>query len=172
MASQSFLGLPPIPTELKSITSFIQRADELKTQDPVVAYWCAYYAAQQGIALKAPSPANRKFLSELLTVLESLRSTIGPSDAVNVDSTSCNYVEDFALRVFNVADNEDRAGKATRNTAKKFLAAATFLEVLQIFEDKGSWESHTAKVRYAKWKAADIAKAFREGRTPNPGPAG
>lgn len=28
------------------------------------------------------------------------------------------------------------------------------------------------KVRYAKWKAADIAKAFREGRKPTPGPAG
>lgn len=28
------------------------------------------------------------------------------------------------------------------------------------------------KLKYAKWKAADIAKAFREGRTPQPGPAG
>ena len=28
------------------------------------------------------------------------------------------------------------------------------------------------KIRYAKWKAADIAKAFREGRKPYPGPAG
>lgn len=27
------------------------------------------------------------------------------------------------------------------------------------------------KIRYAKWKAADIAKAFREGRAPTPGPA-
>ena len=27
------------------------------------------------------------------------------------------------------------------------------------------------KIRYAKWKAADIAKALREGRTPLPGPA-
>lgn len=28
------------------------------------------------------------------------------------------------------------------------------------------------RIKYAKWKAADIAKAFREGRTPTPGPAG
>ena len=28
------------------------------------------------------------------------------------------------------------------------------------------------KIRYAKWKAADIAKAFREGRKPTPGGAG
>ena len=28
------------------------------------------------------------------------------------------------------------------------------------------------KIRYSKWKAADIAKAFREGRKPEPGPPG
>lgn len=28
------------------------------------------------------------------------------------------------------------------------------------------------KIRYAKWKASDIAKAFREGRRPTPGPPG
>lgn len=36
----------------------------------------------------------------------------------------------------------------------------------------GVSESTTAeKIKYAKWKAADIAKAFREGRKPTPGPA-
>lgn len=30
----------------------------------------------------------------------------------------------------------------------------------------------TERIKYSKWKAADIAKAFREGRTPVPGPAG
>lgn len=29
----------------------------------------------------------------------------------------------------------------------------------------------TAKIKYARWKAADLAKAFKEGRTPTPGPA-
>ncbi|VDC01945.1 unnamed protein product [Peniophora sp. CBMAI 1063] len=172
MSNQSYLGLPPVPADLKSITPYLQRADELKVQDPVVAYWCAYYAAQQGISLKALGPANRNFLSTLLTALENLRATIGPSDAINVESVAGVYVEDFALRVFNVADNEDRNGKANRSTAKKFLAAATFLEVMKVFEDKQLWESHADKARYAKWKAADIAKALREGRAPTAGPAG
>lgn len=171
MSPHSYLGLPPIPQDLKPVTSFLQRADELKAQDPIIAYWCAYYAAQVGIALKAPAPANRAFLSSLLTALESLRTTIGPSDAVDVESASSAYTENFALRVFTLADNEDRRGVATRSTAKKFLAAATFLEVLKVFEDKGPWKAHEDKVRYAKWKAADIAKAFREGRKPTPGPA-
>ncbi|KAI0315265.1 Vta1 like-domain-containing protein [Amylostereum chailletii] len=171
-SNNSYLGLPPLPADLKAISSLLQRADELRLQDPVIAYWCSYYAAQQGIALRASAPANRAFLSALLSALESLRVSIGPSEAIDTESVSCVYVEDFALRVFNVADNEDRKGAATRSTAKKFLAAATFLEVLKVFEDKTPWESHAEKARYAKWKAADIAKAFREGRKPTPGPAG
>ena len=34
------LGLPPVSPELKSISPFLQRADELRTKDPVMAYWC------------------------------------------------------------------------------------------------------------------------------------
>lgn len=33
------LGLPPVPLELKPILGFLQRADELKPHEPVVAYW-------------------------------------------------------------------------------------------------------------------------------------
>ena len=64
-----------------------------------------------------------------------------------------------------------------RGTAKKFLAAAHFLEILSTFETAGGSEgvsesTNAEKIKYAKWKAADIAKAFREGRKPTPGPAG
>lgn len=61
-----------------------------------------------------------------------------------------------------------------RATAKKFLAAANFLEVLAVFQsNEGSAMTVDVpeKIRYAKWKAADIAKAFREGRKPTPGGA-
>jgi vacuolar protein sorting-associated protein VTA1 len=78
-----------------------------------------------------------------------------------------------------------------RATAKKFLAAANFLEVLKIFPKSESLDSvrrrqsltipdspceytspqNEEKIRYAKWKAADIAKSLREGRQPLPGPA-
>ena len=34
------LSLPPIPLELKAITPYLQRADELQKNDPVVSYWC------------------------------------------------------------------------------------------------------------------------------------
>ncbi|KAG6837673.1 hypothetical protein H0H93_004949 [Arthromyces matolae] len=167
MSSQSLLGLPPIPTTLKSIIPFIQRANELRDQDPVMAYWCAYHAAQLGISLKAKDETSRDVLASLLSYLERLKKEIGPSDAVGIENVGAAYVENFALKVFTQADNEDRSGSATRSTAKKFLAAAHFFEVLRIFSKAESEE----KIKYAKWKAADIAKAFREGRKPTPGPA-
>jgi vacuolar protein sorting-associated protein VTA1 len=59
----------------------------------------------------------------------------------------------------------------TRKTAKTFLAASIFLEVLKVFGDAVG-EGVEEKIRYAKWKAADYMKAFREGRAPVPGPPG
>ena len=155
----SYLGLPPIPPDLKPITPYVQRAHDTRTQDPVISYWCtsgfvfatcslpthlfigAYYAAQVGISLKAVGVPNRNFLAALLTMLEGLRSTAGSSDAITVESASSAYVENFALKVFASADDEDRRGVATRKTAKKFLAAGTFFEVLNVFEDRAPWEA-------------------------------
>ncbi|KAJ7293739.1 Vta1 like-domain-containing protein [Mycena rebaudengoi] len=166
------MALPPAPPPLKSVSPYVQRADELRTKEPVIAYWCTYYAAQVGISLKAKDPASRDFLLQLLDALENMKREIGPTDAIDVEAASAAYVENFALRVFGTADNEDRSGKGNRSTAKKFLAAANFLEVLKTFPQTEVAESNEEKIKYAKWKAADIAKAYREGRKPTPGPAG
>ena len=113
------LGFPAVPAELKPITAFVQRADELKVSEPVVAYWCTYYAAQLGIAQGAKGVAARAFLGELLGTLENLKLNISANDpeakeVIDHETASAAYVEGFALKVFGMADNEDRAGKATR----------------------------------------------------------
>ncbi|KAI0673396.1 Vta1 like-domain-containing protein [Trametes maxima] len=170
------LPLPPVPHDLKAIAPFIQRADEISTKDPVIAYWAAYYAAEQGIALKAKDADSRHFLLQLLSMLEEMKKKVGANDAVHDEPAAAAYLENFALRVFAGADAEDRKGNATRNTAKKFVAAANFLELLHVFEGDAraavDMSSIDERIKYAKWKAADIAKAFREGRKPTPGPAG
>jgi len=165
------LNLPSVPTELKPLLPFLQRADELQLQEPIIAYWSCYHAAQLGIAAKVKDPAARTFLFSLLAFLETLKKDIGPSDAIDNDTASAAYVENFALKIFALADNEDRSGRTTRGTAKKFLAAANFLELLNVFDNAELSEPTEDKIRYAKWKAADIARAFREGRKPIAGPA-
>jgi len=73
-------------------------------------------------------------LSPLLTTLEEMKKEIGPSDAIDNDIVAAAYIENFALKVFGMTDSEDRAGKATRGTAKKFLVAANLFELLQVFD--------------------------------------
>lgn len=93
-----------------------------------------YHAAQVGIAARVKDPAARSYLSPLLTLLEKMKKEIGPSDAIDNDVVAAAYVENFALKVFGMTDSEDRAGKATRGTAKKFLVAANLFELLQVFD--------------------------------------
>lgn len=57
---------------------------------------------------------------------------------------------------------------SNRKTAKNFVAAANFLELLKVFGDIDSEVEE--KIKYAKWRAADIVKAIRDGRQPAPPP--
>ena len=58
-----------IPTELKTLTQFLQRAKELETREPIMCYYCKFYAAQLGINL-AKEPDSQAFLANLLAQLE------------------------------------------------------------------------------------------------------
>ena len=74
----------------------------------------AYYSAQLGISLKTKDATSRNVLVGLLGFLEKMKSEIGANDAVQVEAVGSAYVENFGLKVFTAADNEDRAGRASR----------------------------------------------------------
>lgn len=86
---------------------------------------------------------------------------------INSHEAAAVYIETFALKVFSNADNEDRKGGSNRcgkslyqppnfthrnssasfsSTAKKFLAASNFFELLSIFDVK-----HLNPVRHARY---------------------
>ena len=102
--------------------------------------------------------------------LEQTKDVMRSDPAVSDSATAKSHVESFALSIFYSADTDDRDGKATQTTAKAFAASSKFLEVLGAFGDIDA--DTVTKIRYAKWKAADIAKALREGRKPAPGAPG
>jgi len=79
-------------------------------------------------------------------------------------------LQQFALDTFGMADDQDRAGNATRDTARTFYASGIFMDALKQF---GELEPDVEeKAKYAKYKAQDIAKALKEGRKPSPGAPG
>ncbi|GEM08450.1 late endosometo vacuole transport-related protein [Rhodotorula toruloides] len=149
---------PSVPTALKPVSSYLARAHELAKAEPVIAYWCTYYALQQGMSLRTTDNESQAFMLALMDKLEEMKAQNTTNDAFTDDIAAAAYIENFGLKLFSQADNEDRK------------AAANFLELLSIFGEISS--ENRDKIKYGKWKAADIAKAFREGRTPTPGPAG
>jgi len=160
-----------IPPELKRITQYIRRAEELdndktKPESRLVAYYCRQYAVQSGISL-AKSDASRNCLGDILAELEKEKE---PMSAFSKEEA---YVvsRKFAVDVFDKADAEDRGGVANKGTAKTFYAAAVFLEVLEQFDDVSEEDIKENKQKriYAKWKATEILKAIKEGREILPG---
>jgi len=161
------------PNELKRLQIYLSRATELDEREPLMAYYCRLCAVKVGMLLV--TPANKSVLQpHLLQIMDLLEKTKKEfqeaGGTIPSDEDGKEYVKAFAYKVFLLADNEDRAGNANDKTAKKFLAASTFYDILKVFGDLA--EDVQEKQRYAKWKASDILKAIKEGRKPTPGPPG
>eukprot|EP00521_Asterionellopsis_glacialis_P006548 CAMPEP_0195282378 /NCGR_PEP_ID=MMETSP0707-20130614/1275_1 /TAXON_ID=33640 /ORGANISM="Asterionellopsis glacialis, Strain CCMP134" /LENGTH=373 /DNA_ID=CAMNT_0040341343 /DNA_START=145 /DNA_END=1266 /DNA_ORIENTATION=+ len=167
-----------IPAELKKITPFIKRAEELdkdkkNAESRLVAYYCRQYAVHVGIPL-SQNPASKQCLGQILGDLEVEKEAMS-----NFTKQEAQFLcTKFAHKIFEKADSQDRAGQATKVTARTFYAAATFFDILQQFgspEEEQTEEEQTEaedvknKTIYAKWKATEILKALREGRQPTPG---
>jgi vacuolar protein sorting-associated protein VTA1 len=162
-----------VPPELKKVTPFVKRAEELdrdkaNPESRLVAYYCRQYAVHTGIPL-AKSPAAKQCLGNILGELEKEKAAMS-----NFTRDESKYLcRKFADAIFDKADGEDRLGMATKNTAKTFYAAASFYEILEQFyeegEDSEEYQEEKKRCKFAKWKATEILKAIREGREPTPG---
>ncbi|KAJ2038883.1 hypothetical protein H4S04_004535 [Coemansia sp. S16] len=153
------------PDYLKLVEPYIQRAQETRAVDPVVSYFCKYYAARLAIT-SSNSTDGDTYLVQLLDQLEAEKQSIIDSESMRDDSSASAHVTNFALRVFAKADTEDREGRGSKVTAKTFMIASQFLQVLASF---GEIPVDIAeKIKYAKWRAMEILKAAREGRSPLP----
>ncbi|KAJ6724789.1 VACUOLAR PROTEIN SORTING-ASSOCIATED PROTEIN VTA1-like protein [Salix viminalis] len=158
----------------KLLLPYLQRADELQKHEALVAYYCRLYAMEKG--LRIPQNERTKTTNSLLiSLMKQLEKAAYSGCAKSMDKKSLKlgpednlYLEGFALNVFGKADKQDRAGRADLSTAKTFYAASIFFEIITQFgELQPDLEQ---KQKYAVWKAADIRKALKEGRKPNPGP--
>ncbi|KAI1309980.1 hypothetical protein EDD11_003929 [Mortierella claussenii] len=157
-----------VPDGLKNIAPYLQRAAQLQDRDPVVSYYANYYAAKLAIPKAGQDNSNRTFVVQLLDTLGKQRKQIGDNEAISDDLVGYAHIENFALKIFSKADDEDRAGQGSQKTAKNFVAAANFLELLKVFGDIDSEVEE--KIKYSKWRAAEIVKAIRDGRQPAPPP--
>ncbi|KAI1138109.1 DUF605-domain-containing protein [Hypoxylon sp. FL0543] len=158
-----------IPAKLKQagITPFIVRATQLETAKPVIAYWCYYWAVNQILSkgLHSADEECHQFTMNLMDKLEQTKEAQAGNDAIHDDVAGQAYVEQFAQETFERALRPLKANKVTQQTASTFEAAATFFQLVNIW---GPPDAETQeKIKYAKWNAARILKAIKEGKDPN-----
>ncbi|KAI0106046.1 DUF605-domain-containing protein [Daldinia grandis] len=158
-----------IPQKLKQagITPFIVRATQLEAAKPVIAYWCFYWAVNQilGKNLHSADEECHLFTTNLMEKLENIKEDQAGNDAIHDDVAGQAYVEQFAQETFERALRPLKANKVTQQTASTFEAAATFFQLINIWATPDAETQE--KVKYAKWNAARILKAIKEGKDPN-----
>ncbi|KAL4821468.1 Vta1 like-domain-containing protein [Aspergillus spinulosporus] len=158
-----------IPAGLKSadVGRFALRAAQLEKAKPIIAYWCNFYIVNQIIekGLHTTDEEVKLYTTELMEKLEHFQNGNRDNDAITDSMAASAYVEEFGLEVFGRAEAAMRANKVTKQTADTFQAAATFLELCQIWNPLEA--EVAAKVKFAKYHAVRIAKAIKAGEDPN-----
>ncbi|EFX03746.1 duf605 domain containing protein [Grosmannia clavigera kw1407] len=161
------------------------RAAQLQSVKPIVSYWCDYWVLKQILAkgLHNSSPDILEYSSHLMDKMEQaslgedrhrdsrdtdsrqIKAEHATEDAILDDTAGQAYVEQFAQETLDRAQRVVRANKVTAMTANTFDAAASFFGLVNIW---GSPEQENLqKIKYAKWNAARILKALKEGKDPN-----
>ncbi|KAL4907541.1 hypothetical protein BDW74DRAFT_125778 [Aspergillus multicolor] len=158
-----------IPATLKAadIGRFAVRAAQLEKAKPIIAYWCNFYIVNQIIekGLHTADEEVKLYTTDLMEKLEEFQTGNRDNDAITDSMAASAYVEEFGLEVFGRAEAAMRADKVTKQTADTFQAAATFLELCQIWNPLEAEVS--AKVKFAKYHALRIVKAIKAGEDPN-----
>ena len=154
---------------IKSLESLAVRADELESVEPSVSYWSRYWIVQRAMSLSKRSPELDAFLANLLDQLERMKLALSEHPEITNKELGKVKIYDFAMKVFDNADREERARRATSLTAGKFLAAAQFLEVCQVFGETS--KDINDKRKYSKVQAMRIRGAVVAGIDPNEGRA-
>ncbi|CAL8315703.1 unnamed protein product [Boreogadus saida] len=99
-----------LPVQFKAVQHHLRTAQEHDKRDPVVAYYCRLYAMQTGMKLDSKTPECRKFLVKLMDQLETMKKELGDNESVGQEVVGNAHIENYALKMFLYADNEDRAG--------------------------------------------------------------
>nr|XP_061806930.1 vacuolar protein sorting-associated protein VTA1 homolog [Nerophis lumbriciformis] len=158
------------PAQLRAVQHHLRTAQEHEKRDPVVAYYCRLYAMQTGMKLDSKTPECRKFLVKLMDQLESMKTEMSDNESISQEVVGNAHIENYALKMFLYADNEDRAGRFHKNMIKSFYTASLLLDVLSVFGELS--DENVQHRKYARWKATYIHNCLKSGETPQSGPVG
>ncbi|EJD74716.1 hypothetical protein LOAG_18006 [Loa loa] len=160
----------PIPQSLRPIAHYVKIGAENAGRDPIIHYWCLFYAVQSGMDIDKKSPEALQYLTSLLSILEDMKKKLDGQEALTQDLVAQAHIENFAVKLFDYADKNDRQSNFTKGVIKAFYVAGHLIDVLTLFGELD--ENLIATRKYAKWKAAYIHSCMKNGETPKPGSSG
>uniref|UniRef100_M4A3J8 Vacuolar protein sorting-associated protein VTA1 homolog n=1 Tax=Xiphophorus maculatus TaxID=8083 RepID=M4A3J8_XIPMA len=159
-----------LPAQLRAIQHHLRTAQEHEKRDPVVTYYCRLYAMQTGMKLDSKTPECRKFLVKLMDQLETMKKELNENDSITQEVVGNAHIENYALKLFLYADNEDRAERFHKNMIKSFYTSSLLMDVLSVFGELS--DENIQHRKYARWKATYIHNCLKNGETPQSGPIG
>uniref|UniRef100_A0A336L7D9 CSON005971 protein n=1 Tax=Culicoides sonorensis TaxID=179676 RepID=A0A336L7D9_CULSO len=156
------------PASLKPISHYLILAAEHDKRDPVVAYWTRLYALQLGLKLSKKEPEEQTFLISVMDFLETFKKEHRENEAISNEVVAQAHLENYALKLFQYADRNDREANFGKNVVKAYFTAGRLYDVLETFGELSTEVIQNRK--YAKWKATYIHNCLKNGETPIPGP--
>eukprot|EP00968_Pinguiococcus_pyrenoidosus_P026371 scaffold7074_cov256-Pinguiococcus_pyrenoidosus.AAC.11 len=111
-----------IPPAMKPVARYIRRAEELdrdrsKPESRLMAYYCRQYAAEKAMVLREQD-SSEPVMRFLLGLVESLEAEKKAMPEFSPEEVQV-LLRRFILQIFDVADEEDRSGNATKTTAQR-----------------------------------------------------
>lgn len=100
--------------------------------------------------------------------LEAYKKENRENEAITNEVVAQAYLENYAFKLFQYADKNDREANFNKNVVKAFFTAGRLYDVLETFGELSTEVVQNRK--YAKWKATYIHNCLKNGETPIAGP--
>ncbi|CAH1117406.1 unnamed protein product, partial [Phaedon cochleariae] len=167
---RKMVKFPPVPAEVKPLAHLLKLAEEHDERNVVVAYWARMSACLLALKLVPgkKTPETAELIRALLDWLEKTKKINADNDGLSSETTAQALIEDYALKLFQYADQQDQAEIFNKNTVKTFYTAGMLMDVLDQFGALP--DDIREKRKYAKWKAAYIHNCLKAGEVPLSGP--
>jgi len=124
-----------VPDVLKSLKPYLTLSSQLdQRNERNIAYYTRLYAVQVGMSWKT-LPECKKFLFQLMDIIESTKNELKADESIQSQIVGQTVVEEYALKIFDKADDEDRKAKFNKNLVKSFYSAGLLFDVLNYFGD-------------------------------------
>ena len=153
------------PAKLKPARHFLLKAKELeRSSDPehtLMALYCALAFITKSLPMAREDKECGVFVGQVMDELEKKKQNLQEEAKAlfqEYKGKEPEFIKRYASTLFKRADDTDRAGKATKQTARAFHAASVFFQVLESYDCPQDVEEVSKLVKYAKFKTADILK--------------